>query len=163
MRPQDWEHRLTVLRAWQCWNGSSRIPDFPGRDQTYRAVLDGCAITVRALCQTVGVRADFRNFAAARSDRTAALLDCCKKGRDLVQALDPKARQHLLEVLYLGNRAVAHPDDGDETELDHRVGQPEMTSAINTLLQWLVDKQTSFSGLQSVPPALLQAIPAPQK
>ena len=161
MRVQDWEHRLTVLRAWQYWYDGSRIPDFPGRDQTYRAVLDGCAITVRALCQVVGVRADFRSFDAGRSDRTEALLACCKKGRDLVEALDPNARQHLLEVLYLGNRAVAHPDDGDEAALDHKVGQPEMTSAINTLLRWLVDKQPSFSGLQGVPPALLQPIPAP--
>jgi hypothetical protein len=163
MRPQDWEHRLTVLRAWQYWHDERCIPDFPGRAQTYRAVLDGCAITVRALCQAVGVRADFRNFAAARSDRTAALLDCCKKGRNLVEALAPTAKRDFLEVLYLGNRAVAHPDDGDETQLDHKVGQPEMTSAINTLLRWLIANQTSFSGLQAVSPALLQAIPAPQK
>ncbi len=162
MRSQDWEHRLTVLRAWQYWNDRNDIPDFPGRDQTYRAVLDGCAITVRALCQVVGVRANFRKFDAARANRAAALLECCHKGKDLVEELDSDEQRHILEVLFLGNRAVAHPDEGDEGELDHKVGQMEMTSAINTLLGWLVKKRTSFPGLEVVPPGLLQAVPTPR-
>ena len=153
---------MTVLRAWQYWYDPDKAPDFPGRDQTYRAVLDGCAITLRALCQAVGVRANFKNFDAARADRIAALVECCHRGRNLVEGLDSEAKRSILEALYLGNRAVAHPDEGDESQLDHKVGQPEMTSAINTLLRWLVANRTSLSGLDAVPPHLLQAIPAPQ-
>jgi hypothetical protein len=73
--------------------------------------------------------------------------------------LEPDEQRHVLVVLFLGNRAVAHPDDDDESALDHKVGQVEMTSAINTLLRWLVDRQTSFPGLEVVSPDVLQPIP----
>jgi hypothetical protein len=63
-----------------------------------------------------------------------------------------------LEVLFLGNRAVAHP--GDEL-LDHKVGHPEMTSAINTVLQWLTAKKGAWSELAAVSDLLFQPIPVP--
>ena len=66
----------------------------------------------------------------------------------------------MLEVLFLGNRAVAHPKDG---ALTHKVRRTEMTSAINTLLRWLDAKRSSFPELALVGTDLLQPIPAPRQ
>jgi hypothetical protein len=59
LRPQDWKHRLHVLWAWRKW----RHVDTADRDEgaTYRAVLDGCAVTLRALCQIIGLKCGFKD------------------------------------------------------------------------------------------------------
>ena len=161
MRVQDWKHRLTVLRAWQSWCDIKTMPNFPASRATYCAVLDGCAITVRALCQELGVGANFKGWAtklrAHAGKRILAMMECCQDTGGKVAGLDDERRRCFLEVLYLANRAVAHPQDGD---LDHAVDRHEMTSAINTLLQWL-DKERP-AGLPCDCPDLLQPIPEPQ-
>ena len=114
---QDWQHRLQVLWAWRKW----KLVNTSDRDDgaTYRAVLDGCAITIRALCDILGVKCDFRNKSPCNGpERTIELLDCCKQGRDQMEALKSEDQSCLLEVLYLANRAIAHARDGD---LDHKV------------------------------------------
>ena len=77
------------------------------------------------------------------------LLNCCNNsGKPLLLALPRDSQKCLLEVLYLGNRAVAHPAEGN---LDHRVGRNEMTVAINTVLGWLAAKKSKWPALASVP------------
>jgi hypothetical protein len=51
----------------------------------------------------------------------------------------------LLEVLFLGNRAVAHPDDGGSP--DHQVDEPMMTAAINVVLRLLVARAETLPNL----------------
>jgi len=84
------------------------------------------------------------------------LLSCCKKaGKPQVLALSNESQRCLLEVLYLGNRAVAHPVDG---ELDHKVGAHEMKAAINTVLGWLVADKSTWPGLAAVPNHYFESI-----
>lgn len=152
---------MTVLKAWHTWCHEGKEPEVDD-GATYRAVLDGCAITVRALCYLVGVECQFRHFEQQlfrTTERFDALLVCCNTGKELVTELRSREEQRcLLEVLFLGNRAVAHP--GDEL-LDHKVGHPEMTSAINTVLQWLTAKKGAWSELAAVSDLLFQPIPVP--
>jgi hypothetical protein len=156
LRTTDWEHRLHVLWAWrQC----RRYATTGDRDDgaIYRAVLDGCAITVRALCSIVGVECDFtgKTITDGKS-RVEQLLACCTKGKDLVCRLSSEDRRCLLEVLYLGNRAVAHPKDGKG--LDHKAGEHEMTSTINTVLKWLTERKSQWPELEGVRKELLETI-----
>jgi hypothetical protein len=133
------------------------------RGDTYRAVLDGCAITLRALCCQVGVSAIFTKdripdgLPSDPDKRHEVMMDSCvKAGKERIAGLAQEEQRCLLEVLYLANRAVAHPQDG---ELDHKVGRREMTTAINTLLQWLTAKRASLSGLELDLSELLRTIP----
>jgi len=165
MAKRDWEHRLMVLRAWRTWCDEVNMPNFPDRDDTYRAVLDGCAITVRALCVMLEVGAQFTDLEKkhasllAQGDRSTALRRCYNGDLKRLDALDAEERRCMLEVLFLGNRAVAHPKDG---ALTHKVRRTEMTSAINTLLRWLDAKRSSLPELALVGADLLQPIPAPR-
>ena len=156
LRTRDWEHRLHVLRAWRRWGQPLSSGD---RDEgaTYRAVLDGCAVTIRALCSIIGVTCNFKGKTLPqRANRILELINCCNKaGRPLVESLPEENQRCLLEVLYLGNRAVAHPDDGG---LDHRVGPKEMTCAINTVLGWLAAKESKWPDLAAVPKEYRQTI-----
>jgi hypothetical protein len=61
-----------------------------------------------------------------------------------------------LEVLYLGNRAVAHPKDGQG--LDHKAGEHEMTSTINTVLKWLTERKSQWPELEHVRKEFLESI-----
>ena len=154
LRPQDWEHRLHILWAWRKW----RNVNTANRDEgaTYRAVLDGCAVTLRALCYMVGIKCHFGH--AVLSDgpnRLSELISCCKVGSSLVASLPPDNQRCLLEVLYLGNRAVAHSGDGG---LDHKVGPQEMTVAINTVLDLLSSRKTQWPELAQVPQEFLDPI-----
>ena len=84
LRPQDWEHRLQVLWGWR-HKPSLTTPD---RDlgSVARAVLDGCAITVRALCAACGIRADFKNPGEEAKDnegRARELFNCIYRGKRL--------------------------------------------------------------------------------
>jgi len=88
-------------------------------------------------------------------NRTRELLNCCKAGNDLVSKLPSENQRCLLEVLYLGNRAVAHPDDGG---LDHKTGKDGMTVAINTVLDWLTTKKAQWPALATVPKQFLEPI-----
>jgi hypothetical protein len=72
-----------------------------------------------------------------------------------VEALKLEDQRCLLEVLYLGNRAVAHPEDGN---LDHRVGPLEMTAAVNTVLDWLRSKAPEWPSLKAVKDEFLTPI-----
>ena len=140
LRSQDWEHRLHVLWAWRKWRHVSTS----NRDEgaTYRAVLDGCAVTLRALCDIFGVKCHFGNKTLSHGqNRIRELLKCCSDRDGLVRALSEEDQRCLLEVLYLGNRAVAHPSDGG---LDHKVGSHEMTFAINAVLHWLASKRSQW-------------------
>ena len=144
---QDWQHRLLVLWAWRKW----KFVNTSDRDDgaTYRAVLDGCAITIRALCDILGVRCDFRNkLPSDGPDRFEELLRCCNnEGIKYLEKLEPEIQSCLLEVLYLANRAIAHPQDG---LLDHKVTRKEMTSAVNTVLDWLKTKESEWPELKEV-------------
>src|SRR2546426_845047 len=134
LRSQDWEHRLHVLSAWRTWrNGGPRGFD---DGATYRAVLDGCAVTVRALCYVLDLKCKFEGKNISQgANRMCELINCCNlAGKRQLVALPKDSQRCLLEVLFLGNRAVAHPGDGD---LDHKVDKLEMTVAINTILGWL--------------------------
>jgi hypothetical protein len=154
LRKQDWEHRLHVLSAWRTWNHDV-IPDCDN-GATYRAVLDGCAVTVRALCRSIGVECNFKEATQSNSlNRLEWLLRFCTRGKDRVHALSQDNQRCLLEVLYLGNRAVAHPEDGD---LDHRVRQSEMTIAINTVLDWLASEKSKWPGLQAIPDTFFEHV-----
>lgn len=130
-----------------------------GRDEVAIncAVMDGCAVTLRALCYIVGVSCNFKNMpCASGQNRTQDLFNCCNKnGQALVSALTQQNQRCLLEVLYLGNRAVAHPADGN---IDHKVGMAEMTGAINVVLDWLVKRKTQWPALGNVPNELLESI-----
>ena len=84
------------------------------------------------------------------------MLACCGSGKNLLDKLHPEDQRCLLEVLYLGNRAVAHPKDG--TGLDHKAGEPEMTSAINTVLKWLTERKSQWPELAKVPKEFLEPI-----
>jgi hypothetical protein len=154
LRSQDWEHRLYVLWAWRKWRHVSTS----GRDEgaTYRAVLDGCAVTLRALCEILGVECQFKNKTLSNGqNRIVELLDSCRTGKPKVLALSDEHQRCLLEVLYLANRAVAHPADGS---LDHKVGSHEMTLAINTVLDWLATKRSRWPALAAVPKEFLETI-----
>jgi hypothetical protein len=154
LRPEDWEHRLHVLWAWRKW----RYVSTSDRDEgaTYRAVLDGCAVTLRALCGILGVKCHFGNRTLSDGqNRIQELLDCCANGNALVRALPEENQRCLLEVLYLGNRAVAHPDDG---ALDHKVSPDEMTIAINTVLGWLANRRSKWPALAAVSNEFLEPI-----
>jgi hypothetical protein len=155
LRKQDWEHRLHVLSAWQKWQHGT--PGHFDDGATYRAVLDGCAVTVRALCDIIDVTCAFKGKTLSHgSNRMLELLNCCKKaGRPVVLALPNESQRCLLEVLYLGNRAVAHPVDG---ELDHKVGAKEMKAAINTVLGWLAARKSKWPGLLAVPNKYFETI-----
>jgi len=148
LRTTDWEHRLHVLWAWRICRRHATSGD---RDEgaTYRAVLDGCAITVRALCLVIGVKCNFEGQTISDGkNRTQELLTWCKLGKDLLGKLPQENQRCLLEVLYLGNRAVAHPKDGEG--LDHKAGEHEMTSAINTVLKWLTERKSQWPELERV-------------
>jgi hypothetical protein len=156
LRKKDWEHRLTILQAWRTWCDETKEPKLDN-GATYRAVLDGCAITVRAICGILDVKCYFGNKAISDGpNRLAELLTCCCRGKPEVETLATEAQRCLLEVLYLGNRAVAHPDNGN---LDHKVGHTEMTSAINTVLTWLAVRTKLWPELAMVSPDLLKLIP----
>jgi hypothetical protein len=147
LRPEDWMHRLHVLWAWRQWRSREGTAD---RDDgaTYRAVLDGCAVTARALCDILGVGCQFRDKVITDGhERPSELLDCCDRGKSLVEVLDSEEQRCLLVVLYLGNRAVAHPKDG---QLDHKVTALEMTTAINTVLAWLAARAGDWPALGAV-------------
>jgi hypothetical protein len=174
----DWEHRLSILQSWKYWH---KNPIDPGRIDpnldyriTYNAVIDGCAITVRALCLCFGlslkaVDGQGRLISLPKTDQTIpgssearhqALLACCKTNsvaHPFAAAFlaDPKDLQQLclLEVLFLANRCVAHPNGGD---LYHEVSPEKMKSAINTLLSWL--RSSAFPGLADVPQSLLDPL-----
>jgi len=143
----------------------------------YRAVKDGCAITIRAFCLCFGLnlvaidrrtgrvrpipRTDRAN--PASSDvRREALLSCCMNVRFQESPVaaafisGPKDHQQmcLLEVLFLANRCVAHPTDGD---IDHEAGPEEMKSAINSIFGWL--RASNFPGISEVFPSLLAPLP----
>ena len=157
LRSKDWEHRLQVLWAWRRSRHDSATSD---RDKgaNYRAVLDGCAVTVRALCCIIGVDCRFTGrFPSDGRNRPQELIACCKKGKSFVSALPPEHQRCLLEVLYLANRAVAHPSDGEG--LDHQVGPPEMTDAINTVLVWLQARKSQWPALGGVPEEYFTPIP----
>jgi len=154
LRTTDWEYRLHVLWAWRKW----RFVSTGDRDEgaTYRAVLDGCAVTLRALCGIIGVKCHFKNKRLSNEqNRTRELLNCCTTGKALMLALSQENQRCLLEALYLGNRAVAHPDDG---ALDHKVGPDEMTVAINTVLGWLAKRRRQWPALAAVPEEFLEPI-----
>ena len=153
LRTTDWEHRLHILWAWRkCRQYSTSGNCDEGA--TYRAVLDGCAITVRALCLNIGIECNFRNETISNEEnRTQQLLACCDPGKDLLEKLPVENQRCLLEVLYLGNRAIAHPDDGG---LDHKAGENEMTSAINTILKWLTEGKSQWPELENVRKGLLE-------
>jgi hypothetical protein len=175
----DWEHRLMLLRAWQSWRDYARYPETvpafdcqggnDGRRNSYNAIIDGCAITVRALCKVLDLDAYFKDFElklqSAQGDRHKALLVCCNKklpGFALLGQFGDDERLPLLEVLFLGNRAVAHPRDG---KLGHAVGPIEMTSAINTLLRWLQTEEATkaeISAVKAKRPDLFEPIPLPK-
>jgi hypothetical protein len=165
LRESDWKHRLHVLQAWRTWSSgpraesaNDRLPD-EIRGATYRATLEGCAITVRALCDLLGVACNFRNKTI--SDGPARLSELFNKGfekgkgRDKVECLPDDKPRCLLEVLYLANRATAHPENGN---LDHKVSHAEMTSAINTLLDWLDATPPPFPELAKVERSYLNRI-----
>ena len=152
LRSQDWEHRLHVLSAWRKWGKISGCSEEDGA--TYRAVLDGCAVTIRALCYTLGIGCNFRNFSVSVSkDRLVALQESCNVGRDRLDLLEPEKKRCLLEVLYLGNRAVAHPQDGD---LDHAVGRTEMTMAIDTVIGMINGRRDEFPEIDGVQKTFLK-------
>jgi hypothetical protein len=157
LRTQDWEHRLGVLSAWRKWRHYESAVGDDGT--TYRAVLDGCAVTLRTLCSVAGVKCHFGNFCnmalSGDPQRTKELLDRCTQGRDHVLALPPEAQRCILEALYLANRAVAHPNDGGT---DHRCGATGMTLAINTLIGWLLARKSEWPPLNSVQPDFLRTI-----
>jgi hypothetical protein len=154
LRPEDWDHRLHVLWAWRKWRHVSTSDCDEGA--TYRAVLDGCAVTLRGLCGILGVKCHFGNKTLSDGqNRIQELLDCCTNGDALVRALPKENQRCLLEVLYLGNRAVAHPDDGG---LDHKAGPHEMTLAINAVLDWLASKRSQWPALKNVPNEFLDPI-----
>ena len=69
--------------------------------------------------------------------------------------LSDEHQRCLLEVLYLANRAVAHPADGS---LDHKVTSHEMTVAINTVLGWLATERSRWPALAKVPKEFLEDI-----
>jgi hypothetical protein len=176
----DWEHRLSILQSWKYWH---KNPIDPGRIDpnldyriTYNAVIDGCAITVRALCLCFGLHLKAVDgqgglISMPKTDQTIpgssdarhqVLLDFCKKSikpdNPVATAFltGPKELQQrcLLEVLFLANRCVAHPNDGD---LYHEVSPEKMKSAINTVLSWL--RSSAFPGLAEVPQSLLAPLP----
>jgi len=155
LRTTDWEHRLHVLWAWRkCRQYATSVDRNEGA--IYRAVLDGCAVTLRALCYVIGVKCNFEGKMISQGqNRTRELLNCCKAGNDLVSKLPSENQRCLLEVLYLGNRAVAHPDDGG---LDHKTGKDGMTVAINTVLDWLTTKKAQWPALATVPKQFLEPI-----
>jgi hypothetical protein len=156
LRTTDWEHRLHVLWAWrEC----RRYEKSGNRDEgaIYRAVLDGCAITVRALCSIIGIECNFNNqIISDGKNRMQELLRACKKGKDLISKLPQEDLKCLLEVLYLGNRAVAHSKDG--SGLDHKAGGHEMTSTINTVIKLLTERKSQWPELQSVRKDFLEPI-----
>jgi hypothetical protein len=156
LRTTDWQHRLHVLCAWRICrryaNGGDR-----NEGAIYRAVLDGCAITVRALCSIIGVDCNFIKLTLDnKKDRAQQLLVLCDPGKDLLNELPLEDRRCLLEVLYLGNRAVAHPKDGKG--LDHKAGEREMTSTINTVLKWLTERKSQWPELERVSKEFLEPI-----
>lgn len=123
---------------------------------SYRAVLEGCAITVRSLCDVLGIKCNFNNPTVSNGqNRLNELLSACSVGETRIESLGPDKQRHLLAVLYLANRAVAHPADGG---LDHNVGHEEMTSAINTLLGWLTVTPPPFLELAQVKAEFLKQI-----
>ena len=151
---EDWKHRLLILWAWR----QMRCVCTAERDKaaTYRAVLDGCAVTIRALCDIIGVSFNFRANSIKEENRTEDLLKCCKRGKQIVDALIAEDQRCVAEVLYLANRAVAHPADGD---IAHKAGPHEMTVAINTVLSWLKGKSSQWNALNEVPQELLVPMP----
>jgi hypothetical protein len=156
LRKKDWEHRLTILQAWRTWCDETKEPKLDN-GATYRAVPDGCAITVRALCGILDVKCYSGKKAISDGpNRLAELLTYCCRGKPEVEALAAEAQRCLLEVLYLGNRAVAHPDDGN---LDHKVERPEMISAISTVLTWLTARARRWPELAMVSSDLLKLSP----
>ena len=155
LRTTDWEHRLHVLWAWR---KCRQYATSGNRDEgaIYRAVLDGCAITVRALCLMIGVKCNFEGLTISdEKDRTQELLARCKAGKDLLGKLPLEDQRCLLEVLYLGNRAIAHPDDGGP---DHKAGEHEMTFTINIILKWLTERKSQWTELEGVPKEFLEPI-----
>ena len=154
LRLTDWEHRLHVLWAWR----KRRHVPGGGRDDvaTNCAVKDGCAVTLRAICLLIGVKCNFRDKTLSSGpSRLQDLLKCCSAGQPLVLALGQEDQRCLLEVLYLGNRAVAHPGDG---QLDHKVDVREMTVAINVVLGWLAQKKSLWPELKNVSQDMLEPI-----
>jgi hypothetical protein len=112
---------------------------------------------VRALCSIIGVDCNFRNLTLDdKKDRTQQLLAPCNPGKDLLSKLPLEDQRCLLEVLYLGNRAVAHPKDGKG--LDHKTGEHEMTSTINTVLKWLTERKSQWPELEGVRKEFLETI-----
>jgi hypothetical protein len=158
LRTQDWEHRLGVLSAWRVWRHREGATGEDGL--AYRAVLDGCAVTLRALCGVVGVKCQFKGFCntapSGDSQRMKELLNSCYMGSAHLLALPTEEeRRCILEALYLANRAVAHPDDG---YTDHKCGAKEMTASINVLIGWLLARKLEWPPLEQVQPEFLKLI-----
>jgi hypothetical protein len=129
-----------------------------GRDEvaTNCAVKDGCAVTLRAICCLIGVECNFRGKTLnSGPSRIQDLVKCCCTGQPLVLALGQEDQKCPLKALYLGNRAVAHPADG---QLDHKVDVHEMTVAINVVLGWLAQRRSLWPELNNVSQELLQPI-----
>jgi hypothetical protein len=117
----DWGHRLGILAAWR---HVLALPPLLEKEQNprlaatyealYGATLDGCAITIRALCYGLEISYDFKPFDEKASNRRSELERCISKGKKSVAALttDAEEQRCLLEVLFPGNRAVAHPFQG---------------------------------------------------
>ena len=112
---------------------------------------------MRALCGIIGVKCYFEGETISQGqNRMQELFNCCNKvGKELVSKLPLENQRCLLEVLYLGNRAVAHPDDGG---LDHKTGKEEMTVAINIVLDWLATNKSQWPALAKVPKEFLEHI-----
>jgi hypothetical protein len=147
LRPEDWEHRLQVLWGWR--HKPSLTTSDRDLGSVARAVLDGCAITVRALCTACGIRAQFKKFGEEAKDdegRARELLNRIHPGQEIVGKLPHDDQIALLEVLFLANRAVAHPADGGS--IDHRVGEHAMTTAINVILRLLKEKAAELPNLK---------------
>src|ERR1043166_2357713 len=100
LRSQDWEHRLHILSAWQMWRhgGPSGFDD----GATYRAVLDGCVVTIRALCDILAVGCNFDRATLSQGpSRMRELISCCKRGKPVLLNLSNESQRCFLEVLYL--------------------------------------------------------------
>lgn len=147
MTKEDWEHRLHVLSSWRRWHFLAAKIENDGA--IYRGLLDGCAITVRALCAPLGIGSNFKNLTISPDPavRQGQLLHHCIDKEGLVHALAGDEQRCVLEVLYLANRAIAHPADGN---LFHAAGDHEMSLAIKVLLGWLKSKQPLWPELAKV-------------
>lgn len=122
-------------------------------------MLDGAGITIRALCENVGIEGKFKGFynksyPHQNTARYDALLSCIKGGQAIVAQLQETERHPFLEVLFFANRAVSHPKDGDD--LDHKADLKDILSARETIIK-LIQKSNALKALvPSVNPKFLK-------